>query len=45
MLDKHYIGADLALLGEKNSYLAIPQESVLLCNNLCPVCTHIQLAI
>ena len=26
-------------------YLAIPQENVLLCNNLCPVCTHIQVAI
>ena len=29
----------------KNSYLAIPQENVLLCNNLCTVCTHIQVAI
>ena len=29
----------------KNSYLAIPQENVLLCNNLCRVCTHIQVAI
>ena len=28
----------------KKSYLAIPQENVLLCHNLCPVCTHIQVA-
>ena len=40
MLDKHSSGAEI-----KNSYLAIPQENVLLCNNLCPVCTHIQVAI
>ena len=46
MLNKHSTGADVALLDEKkNSYLAIPQENVLLCNNLCPVCTHIQVAI
>ena len=43
MLNKHSTGADVALLGEKKpSYLAIPQENVLLCNNLCPLCTHIQ---
>ena len=30
---------------KNNSYLAIPQENVILCNNLCPVCTHIQVAI
>ena len=42
MLNKHSTGADVALLDEKNSYLAFPQENVLLCNNLCPVCTHIQ---
>ena len=42
MLNKHSTGAYVALLDEKNSYLAIPQENVLLCNNLCPVCTHIQ---
>ena len=29
----------------KSSYLAIPQENVLLCNYLCLVCTHIQVAI
>ena len=45
MLNKYSTGADVALLDEKNSYLAIPQENVLLCNNLCPVCTHIQVAI
>ena len=45
MLNKHSTGADVALLDEKNSYLAIAQENVLLCNNLCPVCTHIQVAI
>ena len=45
MLNKHSIGADVALLREKNSYLAIPQENELLCYNLCPVCTHIQVAI
>ena len=45
MLNKHSAEADVALLHEKNSYLAIPQENVLLCNNLCPVCTHIQVAI
>ena len=45
MLNKHSKGADVALLDEKNSYLAIPQENVLLCNNLCPECTHIQVAI
>ena len=28
----------------KISYLAIPEENALLCNNLCPVCTHIQVA-
>ena len=45
-LKKHSTGADVALLDEKkNSYLAIPQENVLLCNDLCPVCTHIQVAI
>ena len=33
-----------SLFDEKFSYLAIPQENVLLCNNLCPVCTHIQVA-
>ena len=30
---------------QRKSYLAIPQENVLLCDSLCPVCTHIQLAI
>ena len=30
---------------KKNIYLAIPQENVLFGNNLCPVCTHIQVAI
>ena len=45
MLNKHSTGADVALLDEKNNFLAIPQENVLLRNNLCPVCTHIQLAI
>ena len=45
ILNKHSTGADVALLDEKNSYLAISQENVLLCNNLCPVCTHIQVAI
>ena len=45
MLNKHSTGADVALLDEKNSYLAIPQENVLLCTNLCQVCTHIQVAI
>ena len=46
MLNKHSKGAEVALLHEKkNSYLAIPQENVLLCTNLCPVCTHIQVAI
>ena len=46
MLNKYSTGADVALLDEKkNSYLAIPQENVLLCNNLYPVCTHIQVAI
>ena len=45
MLNKHSTGADVALLGEKNSYLAVPQENVLLCNNLCPVCSHIQVAV
>ena len=44
MLNKHSTGADVAPL-DKNSYLAIPQENVLLCNNLCPVCTYIQVAI
>ena len=44
MLNKHSTGADVALR-MKNSYLAIPQENVLLCNNLCLVCTHIQVAI
>ena len=29
MLNKHSTGADVALLDEKNSYLAIPQENVL----------------
>ena len=28
MLNKHSTGADVALLDEKNSYLAIPQEKV-----------------
>ena len=37
MLNKHSTGADVALLDEKKSYIAIPQENVLLCNNLCPV--------
>ena len=45
MLNKHSTEEDVALLNEKNSYLAIPQENVLLCNNLCQVCTHIQVAI
>ena len=46
MLNKLFTGADVALLDEKkNSYLAIPQENVFLCNNLCPVCTHIWVAI
>ena len=45
MLNKHSTGADVALLDEKNSYLAIAQENILLCNSLCPVCTHIQVAI
>ena len=45
LLNKHSTGADVALLDEKTSYLAIPQENVLLCNNLCPVCTHIMVAI
>ena len=46
MLNKHSTGADIALLDEKkNSYLAITQEYVLLCNNLCPGSTHIQVAI
>ena len=45
MLNKHSTGADVALLDDKNSYLAIPQENVLLCNNLCPLCPHIQVAI
>ena len=40
-----YAGADVTLLDEKNNYLAIPQENVLLCHNLCPICTHIQVAI
>ena len=40
MLNKHSTGADVALLDKKNSYLAIPQENILLCNNLCPVCTY-----
>ena len=35
----------MVLLDEKKSYLGIPQENVLLCNNLCPVCTHIQVAL
>ena len=38
MLNKHSTGADVALLDAKNSYLAIPQENVLLFYNLCPVC-------
>ena len=41
MLNKHSTGADVALLDEKNCYLAIPQENVLSCNNLCPVYTQI----
>ena len=41
MLNKNTTGADVALLKEKNSYFAIPQENVLLCNN----CPHIQLVI
>ena len=45
MLSKHSTEADVALSDGKNSYLAIPQENVLLCNNLCPVCTHMQVAI
>ena len=45
MLNKHSTGADVALLDEKNSSLAIPQENVLLCNNLCPVCTHIHVQV
>ena len=46
MLNKHSTGADVALLDEKKpSYLAIPHENVLLCSNLPPVCTHIQVAI
>ena len=40
MLNKHSTGVDVALLD-----VAIPQDNVLLCNNLCPVCTHIQVAI
>ena len=49
-LYKHSTGADVALLViwmKNKSYLAaaIPQENVLLCNNLCPVCTHILVAI
>ena len=34
MLNKHSTGADVALLGEKNSYLAIPQENERTCNGL-----------
>ena len=30
---------------DENSYLAIPLENILLCNALCPVRTHIQVAI
>ena len=45
MLNKHSTGVDVALLDETNSDLAIPQANVLLCYNLCPVCTHIQVAI
>ena len=45
MLNKHSTEADVALFDEKNSYLAIPQEYVLLCNNLSPVCTHVQVTI
>ena len=44
MLNKHSTGAEVARLDE-NSYFAIPQENVLLFNNFCPVCTHIQVAI
>ena len=45
MLNKHSTGADVALTDEKKSYLAIPQENVLLCNNVCPVFTDMQVAI
>ena len=45
MLNKHSTGADVVPLDKKNSILAIPQENVLLCINLCPVCTHIQVAV
>ena len=34
VLNKNSTGAVVALLDEKNSYLVIPQENVLLCNNL-----------
>ena len=44
MLNKHSTGQMLHNW-VKNSNLAISQENVLLCNNLCPVCTHIQVAI
>ena len=43
--ENSFYRADGALLDEKNSYLAIPQENILLCNSLCPVCRHIQVAI
>ena len=43
VLNKHSTGADVALLEEKQ--LTISQENILLCNNICPVCTHIQVAI
>ena len=44
VLNKHSTGADVALLEEK-THLTISQENILLCNNLCQVCTHIQVAI
>ena len=45
--DKAFYRSKWCTIGWKNSYLAIPQEDVLLCNNLCPVCspTGIQVAI
>ena len=45
MLSKHSTGADVALLDEKKQLFSHSTRNVLLCNNLCPVSTHIQVAI
>ena len=40
MLNKHSTGADVTLLDEKQLFSHSTRNG-LLCNNLCPVCTHI----